>query len=416
MITFHRVDSGSFWWKGIFAMAEEYDDQFLPRISARQGSIEGYFETLRESGFTIVAVMANRIAGCISGFLNHPDYGIPFLQYICTGAELRNKGIGRALFWEAETFLKLNNIGYVRTRTWSTNIASQKVMLSRGFRPHSVHYEERDASTHTIVFDKFLHTRSVPFGGLSQLGVIGGMGPDASALFVAKVYRHQQWLPEQDKLPIDMFSRPHLPDRTESMALNQPFRLVDGIKKIARSLVHAGASHAVIACMTAHCLFDAAKLNRLGIVSLWQLALEYARFTKLNYLVLCTIGFAKSVDRSSLAESLVFMKECDQQALHEIIYAIKRGNRTAAQVQTISSMIARYNCQGIVIACTELYLIEDLVPALQKTFDVCDPIEIASFAIQDAWLKTIGRSRFTPIGYCEAGRRDFDGAQAADQT
>jgi len=88
-----------------------------------------------------------------------------------------------------------------------------------------------------------------------RLGVLGGMGPAASAEFISKLIAKTPAKKDQDHIPTILWNNPHIPDRSTSLLNhdNLPLSyLLEGI----HGLKAAGCSCIVIPCNTAHFWFD----------------------------------------------------------------------------------------------------------------------------------------------------------------
>src|SRR5690242_14960482 len=84
------------------------------------------------------------------------------------------------------------------------------------------------------------------------LGVLGGMGPLASAEFVCTVYRLNRTEPEQQAPGLLLHSDPSIPDRTTAILSGDTQELVVRLTTALESLVANGAHRIIIACVTAH--------------------------------------------------------------------------------------------------------------------------------------------------------------------
>ena len=87
-----------------------------------------------------------------------------------------------------------------------------------------------------------------------KLGILGGMGPAASAEFIVRLIEQTPASKDQDHIPFVLWSDPRVPDRSTSMRNgdNDPLPyLLEGIK----GLKAAGCDTIVIPCNTAHFWF-----------------------------------------------------------------------------------------------------------------------------------------------------------------
>src|SRR5215510_14138151 len=88
------------------------------------------------------------------------------------------------------------------------------------------------------------------------LGVLGGMGPLASAEFAKTIYElsGEISMREQAAPVVLMYSDPAFPDRTEAFLRGETQPLLTRLIKALELLCSMGASQLVICCMTIHYL------------------------------------------------------------------------------------------------------------------------------------------------------------------
>lgn len=90
---------------------------------------------------------------------------------------------------------------------------------------------------------------------MSVLGVLGGMGPLASAQFMLRLTLLTPALRDQDHIPAILWSDPRVPDRTAARIAGGEDPLPALIRGI-RGLESAGATAIAIPCNTAHGWFE----------------------------------------------------------------------------------------------------------------------------------------------------------------
>lgn len=86
------------------------------------------------------------------------------------------------------------------------------------------------------------------------LGIVGGLGPLASAEFLKTIYKYGIGASEQSAARVLMYSDPTFPDRSEALLTNSRNLLLAKLTDVLRSLWHAGAETMVICCVTIHIL------------------------------------------------------------------------------------------------------------------------------------------------------------------
>lgn len=83
------------------------------------------------------------------------------------------------------------------------------------------------------------------------IGILGGMGPEATAYMFELIIKNTQVEKDQDHIPVLIFSNPKIPPRTDAIFKKAPDPsplLVDG----ANILKQAGADFIIMPCLTAH--------------------------------------------------------------------------------------------------------------------------------------------------------------------
>ena len=87
------------------------------------------------------------------------------------------------------------------------------------------------------------------------IGVLGGMGPEATADFFVKLIRRTPAKSDSEHLRVIIDSNPQIPDRTEAVEGRGPSP-VPQLIATAKNLVRAGADLIAIPCITAHAFLD----------------------------------------------------------------------------------------------------------------------------------------------------------------
>src|SRR3990172_7315214 len=93
-------------------------------------------------------------------------------------------------------------------------------------------------------------------GTLKIIGILGGMGPAATADFYQKIIGATPAKVDQDHLKVLIFSNPQVPDRTAAIQGEGPDPLPILVAG-AEVLIQGGADLITIPCVTAHHYYDA---------------------------------------------------------------------------------------------------------------------------------------------------------------
>ena len=212
------------------------------------------------------------------------------------------------------------------------------------------------------------------------VGVIGGLGPEATLDFFAKVLRATPAERDQDHLHLIINNNPNVPNRNEAVAGTGP-SCGPELAKSARALERAGADLLVMPCNTAHAFTaDIRAAVQIPLMSLIDVTVTAtrARYPQLRRVgILATSGCLQAgLYRDAFAQFGVETLEPTGPALARFmaaLYDIKAGRKEAAH--TVMLAVARdlvaEGAEVLVSGCTEVPLVlstEDFtVPLLGST-------------------------------------------------
>ena len=89
-----------------------------------------------------------------------------------------------------------------------------------------------------------------------KLGVIGGMGPEASSYFYDQLIAATQAAGDQDHIDTLIISHASMPDRTRAIVTGEDRELIASMAADVRLLEGWGAAHIAIPCNTSHFFYD----------------------------------------------------------------------------------------------------------------------------------------------------------------
>ncbi|EBR3694366.1 aspartate/glutamate racemase family protein [Salmonella enterica] len=195
------------------------------------------------------------------------------------------------------------------------------------------------------------------------IGILGGMGPAATADMLEKFVELRHASCDQQHIPLIVSSIPDIPDRTACLLSGgpSPYRYLE---RYLHMLEDAGAECIVIPCNTAHYWFDdlqnVAKARMISILdaTLGDIppSARYVGLLATNATLATGLYQKKALARGL---TLIQPEEAGQALVMQAIYTLKRGDKTAAQallLPQIDSLIAR-GAQAIIMGCTEIPLI-----------------------------------------------------------
>ncbi len=200
------------------------------------------------------------------------------------------------------------------------------------------------------------------------IGVIGGMGPEATVDFFAKLVAATPAERDQDHLRVLIDNDPTIPDRNAAIAGSGPSP-APRLAAMARGLVTAGAELLVMPCNGAHAFADAvrAAVPEVPFLSLIDATVEatLARLPGVRAVgLLATDGtlsarlYHDAFERAGVAP--LAPVAADQRALMAAIYALKRGAADAATrgvLRGVAERLAQAGAEAVIAACTEVPLL-----------------------------------------------------------
>ena len=228
------------------------------------------------------------------------------------------------------------------------------------------------------------------------LGIIGGMGPLATADLFRKIVEQTEAARDQDHIHILIDNNTNIPDRTAAL-LSGGESPVPELRRSAARLTAMGAEGLMMPCNTAHCFHGGAPAVPAAPVrpmtELTRGALEKRGVTGAG--LLATNGTIQTgVYQKHFGDIRLLTPEGeDQAAVMDMIYGgVKAGvmDYDASRVQAAAERLLAQGAQTIILGCTELPLALELY---HLNFPATDPtLELAKGAIRFAGGKVKGEA------------------------
>ncbi len=202
------------------------------------------------------------------------------------------------------------------------------------------------------------------------IGVLGGMGPEATLELFHRIIANTPAAGDRDHLHVVIVSNPKVPDRTAAILEGgeSPVPVMAaGIKALER----AGADFVVIPCVSAHFfLEELRKESALPILSMFDVTARHVnrRRPLMNMVgLLATTGTIRGERFSErLSASGIYTlapAAADQERIMAAIYAVKAGargdtrERIRKEVAEVALRLVMQGAQGIIAGCTEIPLV-----------------------------------------------------------
>jgi aspartate racemase len=196
-----------------------------------------------------------------------------------------------------------------------------------------------------------------------MLGVLGGMGPLATADFLAKIVAATPATRDQDHIPLIAWSVPQIPDRVPAILGQGPSPLPAMLAGIA-TLKAAGAQAIAVACNTAHYWHGELQAQGgLPLLHIADAALEEAwqRAPQARVLgLLATEGTLAAGFYQQRIEAagrgIALPSAADQALLQQSIDRVKAGQvaEAAALAEPVVRRLLAAGAECVIIGCTEL--------------------------------------------------------------
>ena len=200
------------------------------------------------------------------------------------------------------------------------------------------------------------------------VGVIGGLGPQATAEFFQQVLDATPAGSDQEHIHLIIESDPTLPNRNDAIAGRGPSP-GPGLAKVARRLEDAGAELVVMVCNTAHAfqaeiqsaLRDTPFLSLID-VTIQAVTRDYPEARSVGILAAAGCLDADLYGAAARRHGLVPVGPTDNERAHfmDLLYRIKAGHRGANEGREMCALaegLARRGAEVLIAACTEVQLV-----------------------------------------------------------
>jgi len=219
---------------------------------------------------------------------------------------------------------------------------------------------------------------------IKTIGILGGMGPEATADLFQHIIRLTPAKVDSDHIPIIIYNQPGIPDRTAyilDQGTSPVFQLVEG----ARKLEEWGADFIIIACNTAHYFIqDIVHKVNIPVLDMIRETARYARqwYPEYKFGLLSTLGTYKArlYTRTFADEgmTLIIPDTFYQEQIMDCIYGkngLKAGqyNEPKKHIREAIKHVQQSGANGLVAGCTELSLV---LPKMDLAMPLLNPTEI----------------------------------------
>ena len=225
------------------------------------------------------------------------------------------------------------------------------------------------------------------------IGILGGMGPEATADLFIRIIRATPAKRDQDHIRVIIDSNPRIPDRTAAIMGRGPTPLRE-MMKTAKNLERAGADLIIIPCNTAHYYYEELKRGiRIPVLNIVGLTAQMVRNQFSNIKKVGFIGttgtIISGIYDQALQKRVIYPPQKLQDKVMEAIYdKIKAGqiNEGKDIIIEVATHLIMEGAEIIVCGCTEVSLV---LKSVDVPVPVIDPLQILA---ETAVAEALGKS------------------------
>jgi len=207
------------------------------------------------------------------------------------------------------------------------------------------------------------------------IGILGGMGPEATIDLFTKIVRSTPVSRDQDHLRLIIDNNPSIPDRQKAILENGPSP-APMLIETAKNLAAAGADFIIMPCNTAHYWIEEIRRSvRIPVIDMIE---ETAKETARMHSSARKVGIMAATGTvqsglyqkrfQNLSIKTISPTDQDQATLMQAIYSVKAGDLSVSSIAIeIGQRLIQSGVQAIIAGCTE-------IPLILKTGDLPVPI------------------------------------------
>lgn len=245
----------------------------------------------------------------------------------------------------------------------------------------------------SLGYDYHLHCWNPKMMKVMTIGVLGGMGPQATNQLCARLTALTPAKSDQEHIPVITYNNPSIPSRMDAVSGTGPSPLPELIRS-AKLLQDAGADFLVMPCNAAHFYLDqicaAVEIPMLNMI---ELAAQYLG-ERIKVSAVGLLATTATIETRLYADALerrgiqvIVPTQSEQKLVMKAIYGnsgVKAGfvELPSRILRASGDVLIERGAQAILAGCTEV----SVALAEEKLdFELVDPMEIvASVAVQKA--------------------------------
>lgn len=198
----------------------------------------------------------------------------------------------------------------------------------------------------------------------AKLGVIGGMGPEATSYFYEEIIAHTKASCDQEHIDMLILNHASMPDRTKAIITGEHRLLLETMGQDVKLLEAWGAEHIAIPCNTSHYFYDQIQAKtHVPIIHMVRESVNYAARMGEHVSRIGIMGTDGTIQAGIYArecqalgiEAVVPSQKRQQDVMSLIYDDIKSGKPgDAAKFERVLAELTEKGCDVVLLACTEI--------------------------------------------------------------
>ena len=204
---------------------------------------------------------------------------------------------------------------------------------------------------------------------MKPVGILGGMGPEATILLMQRVMAAVSARDDSDHVPLIVHQNTQVPSRIAALIEGTGADPGPVLVDMARGLAAAGAAGLAMPCNTAHhyapVIRGATPLPFLDMIEVTAATLASRGARRVGLLASPATRLARVFEAPFAAHGLIPVALADDRELLAMIRAVKAGEGAvslAPRLVTEAEALRRDGADHLLVACTELSLISEALP------------------------------------------------------
>ena len=200
-----------------------------------------------------------------------------------------------------------------------------------------------------------------------NLGILGGMGPQASLHFISELIRQTPASFDQDHLPFVFVNACNVPDRTTAILAGNTQPVFDAIRPYLDHMIQCGVTAMVMPCNTVHCIYDDVVdyfKQQHANIHCYHMIDGVMRHAKQSGLSSVTLMATEGTIQTQLFHhhghgvTINEPNKSDQRRISDLIAVRKSGWVDADHQKQFNELVAAFlkETDAVVLGCTELPL------------------------------------------------------------